>query len=787
MRGAALAARAGGVLSGVASTIAGIALTQGWNPAGWVGLAVAGVTAVASVVLSWFGGKAQKRAEEQRLAARREALAAAREGVNHVYDRFTDDASRKVADIGRNALGKSLAGPLREAIALRLTERECAGARRRFAKLLSAIVSRDTQKVFQEAAATLERRLNGRSAGAGPRLWLGEDWIEDPDGLIADEGDAAPTRTRAYDPSRVAAFFGAIRAMLQQLSERPSPGDGKKWLERARQRLADHADAAASIVELDDLLADGRPRIHLAGDYNTGKSSFIKRLLLDAGELVPAELTVRADPTTARVRAYAWDGVLLVDSPGFHGSRPEHDTEAKRGFTDASHLVCLFQPNLLATSIDALEPALKGLPDEGVAPKLSRAFFFINRADELGVDPQDDAEEYARMAGRKRRELVEALARRGIRVDEERICCVASDPYGLVGDRHDVSSGQYDEFREWDGFAAVAQAFRDVRREAIRTGVDVSVLEGGMARLGRLRRKAFDAVRRLGAERQALQRLETLVREGLDEAGRIQADLDAKLDRIIHDHALGLLSDALSAVDEKELNAQAKLLATWWNDAAFKSAADRWSVESERRIAEWLEALQEVLARRLASAEFRSAFPDFAGHFDADKLGAEEEGARHRVFASIEKAVRLGGNRNVVYGVGKVIGVKFKPWGAVKMAGKIGKAGAALAAVGVALDIVDWVQSAKKEKGREQARKDARDFILRSSKELHDAILADKAGPAVHLASARKDLQAELDRLGREGERLGSEISTHDHAVHTLGALMAEAARALGVDWGGEG
>lgn len=55
------------------------------------------------------------------------------------------------------------------------------------------------------------------------------------------------------------------------------------------------------------------------------------------------------------------------------------------------------------------------------------------------------------------------------------------------------------------------------------------------------------------------------------------------------------------------------------------------------------------------------------------------------------QAAKALGKRDAFYAVGKRMGVKFKPWGAVKGAQKMAKFGAVLAAVGVVLDGAEWI------------------------------------------------------------------------------------------------
>jgi len=265
--------------------------------------------------------------------------------------------------------------------------------------------------------------------------WLGEDWIADPVGLTQAEGTAKGVRTTAYDPGFFDRLFDGLKGIFEQVTEGLTPGSGGRWLDGALERCAGDPVALQALAELQEIAADGRPRIHLVGDYNAGKSSFIKRLLLDAGSEVPPSLEIRANPTTDRAREYDWDGVRLIDSPGFQSGEATHTEHALQIFPDASAVIYLFQPNLVLGDDSHLIKVLQGSRELGLVPKKERTFFVVNRSDELGIDPETDPKAYSQLAGRKKTELSLALGARGVQVDPGAVFCMASDPFGLVGNR----------------------------------------------------------------------------------------------------------------------------------------------------------------------------------------------------------------------------------------------------------------------------------------------------------------------------------------------------------------
>ena len=753
-RWASYASKTAGILTGVASTLGTLAVTNMWNPLGWgagVAAAVAGIGGLLSALFGWGGKKAQRKAEERRLEARRGALADARKHVNGTFDRFIDEVDEQASRYARETMALRLAAPLREAICLVLLSRELAAARKEIAAAIQGIGHHhNPMRIFERAAGRVEAGLLPDDPAAARKLWLGESWVDDPCGLDAATGNSKAQRTRAYDPSAWESAVEQIRSALAKFVEKPKPGFGRGWLKHLRAAAEGDAAAATILTELEAIAALGKSRVHLHGDYNAGKTSFIKRLLIDAGQPVPEGLTVRADPTTAAVASHDWIGMELVDSPGFQSGRDEDTAAAIRASPDASFILYLFQPNLVTGSVEALRTVLEGDESTGFVSKLGRTFLVINRADELGVDPDDDGAGFRHLCGRKRDELAQAMASQGLAVPAERIFCMASDPYGLVGDRRDVNSSHFDPFRGWDGFRPFVEAFRRVRSELMRSGTDISLLEGGAARLSRLRASIAAGLEKRQRERDCLGRIQVALDDAIGEADRIAGHVEGQCAKLIDEHAFGLLADTFEAVDESELEALSKKLARWWTDQAFCADVEHWHKDSRKTIDEWAERVQDELGRRLASAEFTTTFPDLKERFDAESLSPKKKSTAGKVLEVLEKPLRFGGNRDVVYEVGKFFGAKFRPWGAVKTAGYLGKANAVLAAGGVVLDVADLILSVRREKKRDIARANARKFVLDTAQKFRQAILKGSGGPIAYIQANRSEMRKHRDLLHTE-------------------------------------
>ncbi len=784
-KGVSTALKAGGILSGVASaTLGGLALANIWNPVGWVAVATVLGTSILSGLLKWSGNAAQRKAEHRRLEARRSALADAGKSINTMFDRFIEDVNEQALQHAKDGMAQLLVEPLREDISLWLVQKELKKTRKELSDALQALGHHSApMKVFERAAERVESERFPGDLAAAKKLWLGESWVEDLNGLEAVSGDSSEKRTEAYDPNLYARAKEQIRSFFAQFTEKPKHGSGKGWLMELQAASEGDVDAAPILSELNALLTAGIPRLHLHGDYNSGKSSFIKRLLIDSGLPVPEQLVVRADPTTSKVTSYSWLWLELVDNPGFQSGREDETIAAVSASPDASFILYLFQPNLVTGSDLAIQTVLKGDETTGFISKLDKTFFVINRADELGVDPNEDFNGFMHLCQRKQTELIQAMASHGMDISAERVFCMASDPYGEVGDRRDVNSTHYDSFRAWDGFGALTEAFRHVRSDLVRVGCDISVLEGGAARISRLRTSIKEKLVKFRKEREFLARIKTALNDSISESDQITAHVDGRLLKMIDENAYGLLSDTFKAVDKFEIEALAKQLEKWWEDKALRSDFEQWQNESQKTIDEWAERVQDEIGRRFNSVEFSTTFPDLKEQFESEMLFHKEKRTAAKVYDVLRIPLNLGENRDVVYDVGKFIGMKFRPWGAVKGAIRIGKANVILSVVGVGIDINDLIRSNRNEAERDTVRNNARKFVLKTKEQFHKKIIEDKDGLFAYVQGNRKEMEKHRNALRAEILKQDNESKVMQQRLETYLRLLNSARDYLGLPY----
>ena len=403
--------------------------------------------ALASLVSGWFGDHAAHKAETRRADERRAALASARRHVNATFDGFAKAVEDAASASGRSVLAQLLHPLVREFVACHLVMQQMDRVSQTMTQVEAVLPGLKPQKILLEAAERVEARRYPGHQAAGRLIWAGEDWLDDPTGLNMPSDCPPGTGAPKAESSGKA-------APLWQVPVDPRPvGKGQAYVAFAEERLCRIASAAPILAEMRELAMLDRPAIYLVGDYNAGKTSFIRRLLAEAGVYVPDCLAVRAGPTTSEVMRYDWKGAWLVDTPGLQSSRQQDNAVAVRAVSDASVIVWLLHGNVLDTSLKHLVAVLRGDARVGLAGKPHRMLLVLGRSDELGRDPYDDPEEYQRTIRRKTLEIIQALRVHGVEFPESRIFAVAADPYGRVGDASDVTAQDYDADRSWDGIA----------------------------------------------------------------------------------------------------------------------------------------------------------------------------------------------------------------------------------------------------------------------------------------------------------------------------------------------
>lgn len=217
------------------------------------------------------------------------------------------------------------------------------------------------------------------------------------------------------------------------------------------------ADAARLAIDWSDFAAEERPVLTLFGAFDTGKSSILRRLLVDAGQPLPSWLTISARHETFTENGVTVNGCLLRDTPGLSpdglDARSQSNSEVARsalGRTDV--LLVTLNPQLTTGE----HPELVDILSRGWSN--DRVWFLISRADEGGVDPTLDPEGFEAWSVRKREELKRSLKLS----DSARVFVLVPDFAGLGAYEPDPTPAVWDISRDWDGMAELSAAMQEL-------------------------------------------------------------------------------------------------------------------------------------------------------------------------------------------------------------------------------------------------------------------------------------------------------------------------------------
>lgn len=194
------------------------------------------------------------------------------------------------------------------------------------------------------------------------------------------------------------------------------------------------------------------PVVTVFGAYDAGKSSLLKRLLVEAGEPVPDWLTISARRETFEIGEANAYGCTFRDTPGIAGGNEEHEAIAREALGVSDVILLVLPPQLLTGDRDAVLAVISGkIFSPSGMPMGGAVRTVIARLDEGSVDPTDDVEGYREFVAGKRAEWHELLSKQQLTQSDRDVFTVAADPYQLVGNDPAPLRESYGEaYRAWD-------------------------------------------------------------------------------------------------------------------------------------------------------------------------------------------------------------------------------------------------------------------------------------------------------------------------------------------------
>nr|WP_078640251.1 GTPase [Streptomyces sp. NRRL B-24051] len=770
--------RGAGIAVGVGAALAVPALALFWNPVGWVlGAAAAGV-GIAGQIQQHFGKKMSQQASQQAREAKAQAIADCHRAVDQTFVGYEDALVRDSREAAWTLLAPAVGESLRAAIELRM-------ARSRIGRLIDSLQtyagSIKPAPAVTDVLLRAQRRM-GESPAEVTRVLLGEDWLES--GVDHHSAQIDRAVHEVYSSRREEDRSRLTRAIAAAWSA-PSTANIHSWrddLEDAARRDPALFDIARAFWRVDG----ARPAIAVLGDYNSGKSSLIRRIMVDSSRQSHAAFDIRALPATVAANRYPLSRFDLVDTPGLQSGHDEHDTVALEAIAEAALVFVVVHINLLVGNTSILEGLSRG--SEMLASKGRRMVFLVNRCDELGVDPLTAPEAFLNLQNRKREELRAAFTARSIEVDVDRIHCLSGDPFGLVGGDATAEPGDFDENRLWDGVTALTSALSGLSDEQLSAAASSAAFDAAVTDLKRhqhtLHQVQVDGTNDLRCSEPVIATLRAAVNDAVVLEGSLREDA-----RRVVDRRLVATKSAVAELDRKDHQKLENLVDSWWKAPQFEADLERYLADAARVLDEWYSDHITAIGREMRAAEFQVT-PGFAAEFKAQEDAWYEdltEGVGNVAGAAAPLAKALG-NRDAIYAIAKQFGHKFKPWGAVKGGAKVAKAGFVLAVVAAAVDAAAMANDIHKAGKHKHQQESALQVIDEAAAGIVEQIMHGEQGegPVGYLEQRTKELEILLDEhLDFESSIRERMDSAKAHA-EVVGALIAAADELIGTPEGNE-
>ncbi|MES2362379.1 MAG: GTPase domain-containing protein [Pseudomonadota bacterium] len=513
--------------------------------------------------------------------------------------------------------------------------------------------------------------------------------------------------------------------------------------------------------------------IAFVGQYDAGKSTILKAL---TGR---DDIVIDSNVSTSVVTPYDWNGVQVLDTPGVKSGQREHDEKTEAAVLHSDLLVFVITNELFDNTIGC---HFRKLAFE--RQHETRMLLVVNKM------AQDTGAPYTKLGDIAKVTKPRAPDEFGTVFIDAQCWLEAQDEDGQ--DRADLL-----EIANLNALVEALNRFVAQRGLAGRLAAPLAAMQAVAEQAHALlstdvpeQRVALELLHR---KRNILQASQSRLRTAMNGlVGRAVTDVNG------YGHSVA------EAIEPESSQAQVQAL---HEDAVRKAErrTDELSRQAlqcvQREVAEVereLDALgQGSLARELR-LQLEPGKPSWVGHKDraaewpaqAMKIGKVANGigkwaarwatgsAAKTAGAGTATAARSSQAHKVIYDAGKFFGVKFKPWGAVKIAKTIGNAGRVLAAVAGVLAVAAQIMEDREQDRLRRELRQARDGIRSAYRDCAQSIEDDFRN---QLDALLADLHgSEMAAIQEQVQQLTGTHAQRSAEVDTLLQLQATAKRLIG-------
>ena len=138
------------------------------------------------------------------------------------------------------------------------------------------------------------------------------------------------------------------------------------------ERLVGVEQTANVAAEWSEHAARDKVEVTFLGPYSSGKSTLLRRFVIDGGAQIPEWLTVSARRETFELNAVDVGDLTFTDTPGFGAGSELHDELAQDALALSDAFLLVVPPQLLTTNRELVGSILSGsrlLPQRGAPPR----------------------------------------------------------------------------------------------------------------------------------------------------------------------------------------------------------------------------------------------------------------------------------------------------------------------------------------------------------------------------------------------------------------------------------
>lgn len=511
------------------------------------------------------------------------------------------------------------------------------------------------------------------------------------------------------------------------------------------QSIRDLIDCLPGLDEHNDTVS-----IALVGPYNAGKSA-IARCLTGRSEFVSD-----ADVKTTETLEVRWNGLRIIDTPGVKAGFKQHDETTEEAVRGADLLLFCMTVELWDDTIaDYFRHVTQHLGHS------QTTIVVVNKTDSADADPDLRVEEVAKVAK--------------IFAPDAPIVLVSAREYE---ENLEDDVPELDDASNMGGLINKIDAFNHQR----------GLMARAIRPLNQMRTLALEASALLVSDPAIQAELQMCARmdKTIDKFGlHAHAGIDSQIEQFrikaqaICDDLLDKFDDnRISEFDVEQADEQMRRIAEAGSLAINEQLQELWDMTFEE-VTE-IANRADFIAEARTDNEFDFAQLDPKRQFDAEILNMAA-GILQKFATEWMRGVRPGGrSHGLIKQAGRLLGLKFKPWGIVKASSTLGKGAAALgAAASVAatgVTIFDGIQADRQAKERSNRRDRLQDAYRQVKDDASSNLKAHYRSAVDQLVSAAR---AENARARKELNSVLAEFDQRTTSFTDYEARISELLRAV--------